>query len=240
MNTKPCKKCGGSERSPSGNCRPCNRVATAKYAANPNKGQRKTLLSDEAKAEKKKLSRAAWRSRNKDHIRAYNLKYSSENKQSERRNYPQRNRIRLSSEESKARSAARAIKYYENNKEKILARIAAKYAADPAKYLAASNSWKAKNKDKKAIHNHNRRARMRVVGGELSSGLAKKLFALQKGRCACCKQPLGDKYHLDHIMPIALGGENIDENIQLLTPTCNFRKHAKHPIDFMQSRGLLL
>jgi len=53
-------------------------------------------------------------------------------------------------------------------------------------------------------------------------------------------QPLGDDFHMDHIMPIALGGSNTDDNMQLLRKECNLQKQAKHPIDFMQSRGLLL
>ena len=40
--------------------------------------------------------------------------------------------------------------------------------------------------------------------------------------------------------PLALGGSNDKANLQLLCPTCNAKKSAKHPIDFMQSRGLLL
>ena len=78
-------------------------------------------------------------------------------------------------------------------------------------------------------------------GGRLSKGLAAKLFAMQRGRCACgCKQPLGDDYHLDHRMPLVLGGANTDDNMQLLRKICNLQKHAKHPIDFMRQRGFLI
>lgn len=56
----------------------------------------------------------------------------------------------------------------------------------------------------------------------------------------CCGLPLGDNYHIDHIMPLALGGSNTDDNIQLLRQRCNNQKCAKHPVDFMQSRGFLL
>lgn len=105
---------------------------------------------------------------------------------------------------------------------------------------AYSAAWYAGNPDAPLI-NQNRRARGIKSVGMLSKGLADKLFALQRGKCACgCKQPLGDDYHLDHIIPLALGGANTDDNIQLLRPLCNHQKNAKHPIDFMQSRGYLL
>ena len=114
------------------------------------------------------------------------------------------------------------------------------YAANTDKCRAASAAWWAANPEAKRISGHNRRARKRENGGKLSRGLAEKLFNLQRGKCACCKQPLGDNYHMDHIMPIALGGANEDCNIQLLRSTCNQQKYAKHPIDFMQQKGFLL
>lgn len=98
--------------------------------------------------------------------------------------------------------------------------------------------WHIDNPNAKRIASHNRR--QKLSGGKLSKDIADKLYSAQKGRCACCKLPLGDDYHLDHIMPVHLGGKNEDCNIQLLHSACNLQKHAKHPIDFMQSRGFLL
>lgn len=87
---------------------------------------------------------------------------------------------------------------------------------------------------------HNRRAREIGVGGRLSRDVVEKLFKSQRGKCACCTQPMGDNFHRDHIMPLALGGPNTDDNIQLLCQTCNLQKGAKHPVAFMQQRGFLL
>jgi len=87
----------------------------------------------------------------------------------------------------------------------------------------------------------NYRSRKRASGGKLSIGLVDKLLVLQRGLCACgCQQKLGNQYELDHRMPISLGGEHADHNMQLLTRTCNRQKRAQHPVDFMQSRGFLL
>jgi 5-methylcytosine-specific restriction endonuclease McrA len=47
-------------------------------------------------------------------------------------------------------------------------------------------------------------------------------------------------YHKDHVVPLALGGEHAPNNIQLLCPACNLSKGARHPVDFMQSKGMLL
>ena len=152
------------------------------------------------------------------------------------------------------------IKEYESarraaNPEIIRARIAKWKAANPGKIRAANAAWRAANLEKakatvaawgaanpeaRRIIKQNRRARKREGSGKLSKGLAGKLFRLQRGKCACCGKPLGDDFHLDHIMPLALGGTNTDDNIQLLTATCNMQKNAKHPIEFMRQRGFLI
>lgn len=143
--------------------------------------------------------------------------------------------------------------WYVANANKIKARTASRLAANPVKRKAYDAAWRKANPKKSRaysaawakanpescrIKGHNRRAL--EAGGKLSQGLAAKLLKLQRGLCPCCKQPLGEDYHRDHIMPLALGGANEDWNIQLLRATCNNQKRAKHPIDFMQSRGFLL
>jgi len=135
---------------------------------------------------------------------------------------------------------AYAAAHYAANKEYKAALGAAWRKANPGRTEVNSAAWRKANPEKNRIYKHNRRAKERVAGGKLSVGLAARLFVLQNGKCPCCNQSLGKKYHLDHIMPIALGGQNIDNNIQLLRSTCNHQKLAKHPIDFMQQRGFLL
>lgn len=145
--------------------------------------------------------------------------------------------------------------WYQHNGDKVRKRKAEAYAANPDSFKERSSAWKASNPTKvRAIdiawreanpsavvsHRQNRRARKLHTEGRLSAGLAERLFKQQKGKCPCCAQPLGDRYHLDHIVPLALGGSNTDDNMQLLRSTCNHQKHAKDPIDFMQSRGFLL
>lgn len=76
--------------------------------------------------------------------------------------------------------------------------------------------------------------------GRLPTGTVKKIGARQKWMCVVCRISIKDAYHADHITPISKGGDHSPLNIQLLCPTCNVRKSAKDPIDFMQSRGYLL
>jgi 5-methylcytosine-specific restriction endonuclease McrA len=96
-------------------------------------------------------------------------------------------------------------------------------------------AWARKNKAKRTEYRHIRRA-----AGEFSYAVIPELRQLQKGKCAICAGLLTKFIEIDHIMPVALGGTNERTNLQLLCRTCNRSKGAKHPVDYMQSRGFLL
>jgi 5-methylcytosine-specific restriction endonuclease McrA len=76
--------------------------------------------------------------------------------------------------------------------------------------------------------------------GRLPRGTVANLLEMQRNKCAICAKPLNGKYHVDHIMPLALNGKHERLNIQILCPTCNVRKNAKHPIRYAQELGKLL
>lgn len=143
---------------------------------------------------------------------------------------------------NKDKVAKTTKEWREKNKDKVHAcatKSRKKYAQEhPEKVRESQAAYRKRNPDLFKIYKHNRRAR--EAGGELSVGVVDKLRALQKSRCACCKVEIGDNYHLDHRMPLALGGTNTDDNMQLLCKSCNLQKSAIHPIEFMQRRGFLL
>lgn len=139
-------------------------------------------------------------------------------------------------DKAKARKAA----WVAGNVDRAKQTLAIWRAANGDKIKAAAANYRAANSEARRLHQQNRRSRARGAGGKLSKELPAKLFNLQKGKCPCCKQPLGDDYHLDHIVPLALGGTNTDDNIQLLRAICNQQKRAAHPVDFMRGRGFLL
>lgn len=94
--------------------------------------------------------------------------------------------------------------------------------------------------ERRRIRRRNRRARERNAHGRLTQGLFDRLFKAQKGRCVACRANTPEGMHLDHIFPLAKGGQNEDANIQLLCPACNFAKRDRHPVDFMRSMGFLV
>jgi RNA polymerase-binding transcription factor DksA len=96
-------------------------------------------------------------------------------------------------------------------------------------YLEKSRQKRFLNPTKFREREREKEAKRRGAHGKLSKGIEQRLFEAQFGLCVCCGKPLGDDYHLDHIMPLALGGTNTDDNVQLLLAKCNLRKSAKHP-----------
>lgn len=157
------------------------------------------------------------------------------------------NNLELSKERARAwrlanldKAKARSAAWYLANAEKTKARSSAWYLENMERAKANAAAYLAKKPEVFKTASQNRRARKVKAGGRLSKDLPSRLFILQRGKCSCCGLPLGDKYHMDHIVPLMLGGSNTDDNIQLLRARCNLQKSTKHPVDFMQERGYLL
>jgi 5-methylcytosine-specific restriction endonuclease McrA len=147
-------------------------------------------------------------------------------------------------------------KYYKKNRDSIIARQIAYDAANQKRVREYRADWRSKNTEKvreylknwreenKSLcqkYHRNRRARVLGNGGVSSQDIGDRLLKLQKGKCASCRIFLKNKKpHLDHIIPLARGGNGDDKNLQLLCAKCNLQKKAGCPVEFMQSKGYLL
>lgn len=105
-----------------------------------------------------------------------------------------------------------------------------------------AQKWRDKNPERRSAQDHNRRAKLRGAKGSHTGAQVRNLLIVQGFKCAeaTCRKSIKLKYHKDHVMPIVLGGANDIKNIQLLCPTCNLRKNAKHPADWARENGRLL
>ena len=161
----------------------------------------------------------------------------------------------LNAEKVKVQNAARCKKWLVNNPgkaklhaeewakanpEKVAIARAAWLAANPEKHKAATSAWAKRNRPARRIHWQNYHARKVAAGGTFTREDFGQTMKRQKGKCVVCRVDISKSYHIDHIMPLILGGSNDSGNIQLLCPHCNESKQGRHPIDFMQSRGFLL
>jgi len=159
-------------------------------------------------AEKTKVAQKIWQANNKDYVK--------------QRNKQKYDAIKHDSEfiaQNKAKSKA----WYEANKDK-------------------RKEYINKNKDKVRLldraYSSKRRAIIKNCQESFTAKQIKELHQQQSYACKICKCCIKHKYHVDHIMPLKLGGGNGIDNIQLLCPLCNLRKGSKHPDQFMQELGL--
>lgn len=134
-----------------------------------------------------------------------------------------------------------SIKAYCVNKRDLLLEKSRQYRVTfNEKYKASKKAWKLANPQKVAESHRNRRARKRNAEGFHTAADIREILNSQRRKCAVCRISITKNYHVDHVIPLALGGSNNRDNLQLLCPSCNLSKNAQHPVKFMQSRGMLL
>jgi 5-methylcytosine-specific restriction endonuclease McrA len=138
--------------------------------------------------------------------------------------------------------------YYVKNRQRLIDAACKNHSAQMSEnqdYVLARNRLakkrrRAKEPERYRAEVRNRRAKQRAAEGIHTAADTKRIRVAQGNRCAYCRESLGRDGHLDHIIAIANGGSNWPRNLQWLCASCNTQKHAKDPIEFAQSRGLLL
>lgn len=126
----------------------------------------------------------------------------------------------------------------EKHRDILAARARQRYHDDPAKALAARRQQRLLRPELHAASERNRKARIRESLGTHTAADIEAQYKRQHGLCfwravhADCRVQLGDDYHVDHVVPISLGGSNGPENLVLTCPKCNLVKNAQHPMDW--------
>jgi len=137
---------------------------------------------------------------------------------------------------------ARCMAYNYANYDAFKTRLS-EYRKTP-KWKDTVATYRADNKDKVREWDRTKRGKRLSVDGNHTNQDIQDILNIQKWKCAeptckkCLKVSAG--YHVDHIMPIALGGTDYPKNLQCLCPSCNTHKWATHPIDWARKKGRLL
>ena len=134
----------------------------------------------------------------------------------------------------------KARKYREKNPQYAASYGKVYWAQNRERLLKVNKEWIAKNPEKRKVIKRNREARKHWNGGTHTADDVVAILKAQRHRCAYCKKSIKNNYVIDHIVPLARGGSNDRTNIQATCPSCNQRKHARDPLDFARSLGMLL
>lgn len=139
------------------------------------------------------------------------------------------------------------------------------YAKDPAAGVKRSSRWNAENyaryrenvrrssqkpqvkekqkkyrldnKERYRVHDANKRAKRRSKASiAIPIGEWRSIVSACGGRCFYCwSKPAS--VEMDHFHPVILGGPHVASNIVPACRSCNARKHAKEPMEFMRMIG---
>ena len=129
-----------------------------------------------------------------------------------------------------------------NNREKLREVTRAWNASHPDERKKIAKKWVGENTDKMRIYARQRRAKKLSAEGSHTVADIAAIRKLQKDRCAmtCCRARLNGRGDVDHIQALSKGGSNWPRNLQILCMSCNRSKNDRDPIEFSQSRGMLL
>ena len=114
----------------------------------------------------------------------------------------------------------------EANKERHLANYRRWYEENKEYRAQWQKEYLANNYDKALSHNHNRRARLLEQFVEHVD--REVVWKRDDGICGICGQPATKKkWHLDHIIPLALDGLHCYDNVQVSHPELQFKEGRK-------------
>ncbi len=214
---------------------------------------------------KTRAQRMKWRLANAEHRREYQRSQRAADKK--RRDgdlalqqahlAKQRARYHAESAETKELRAVMRSKYHQANREAITARMRERARQRREEDAEAVNrkkaewrqanlervrgtavNWHKANPHSHKISNARRRARKRAAEGSYTKDDIAAIYAGQNGQCVYCQAHLGQQYHADHVKPLAKGGSNWPENIQLTCTTCNLKKSDMDHEQFLQRLSL--
>jgi 5-methylcytosine-specific restriction endonuclease McrA len=127
--------------------------------------------------------------------------------------------------ENREKAAAKARAWYRANTERAKANVIARRLSQPEVVREEKRNYKARKKGAEGSH---------------TAADIRQIRLAQNNCCAYCREKLGRHGHLDHIVPLKLGGSNWPRNLQWLCAPCNLTKRAKDPLTHARNLGLLL
>lgn len=130
--------------------------------------------------------------------------------------------------------------YYLLNTDEVKQQRKEFYERHRNKLLSCRAEWRNTNRDTIAHWNRLSKARRKGAEGTHTKAEARTLLEQQEYCCANCEANLLlVEPHLDHFVPLILGGTNWISNLQWLCATCNLTKNGKDPYVWLSQQKKL-
>lgn len=150
-----------------------------------------------------------------------------------------RERMRLYFEENRKAILARNRAYRATHRDESVQRNRMYYVANRERMNKQAKEWRQANPELCRVFSYRKRAWKQNAQGTHTADDIRRQHKSQRGRCYYCQCKVGDKYHVDHVVPLSRGGSNGPENLVIACPKCNMEKQAKLPHEWPQGGRLL-
>jgi len=135
--------------------------------------------------------------------------------------------VRKYREENKAKIAEERKIAYQLNKAVTLKRVKEYYVKNRLSILKKSVDYRKLNAEAILVKNRNRKNLLRSLGktSDITNGYLREILDKTK-KCPLCKKQLTNRTekHIDHIVPIGVGGLHMKANIRVICRTCNLTR----------------
>lgn len=121
-------------------------------------------------------------------------------------------------------------KYYRENAESLSAKARDRAKENPEKNNRQSADWAKNNPNKIRAMSANSKAKSRGCLRKITEEDALFVLSRDSHRCLACGGERG--IVVDHIVPLAMGGDNARGNLQTLCIACNQSKGSRHSTDY--------
>lgn len=139
-------------------------------------------------------------------------------------------RIERDPKGERAKKAGHSRKHYANNRETIIEKkkpqARAWAVANPERRTEIRRRSDSNRLEQRRMNEAARRARKRDAFVEKI--VIQVVWERDEGVCGICGKPADrESFHVDHVIPLARGGEHSYANVQVAHPFCNIKKGAR-------------
>lgn len=189
----------------------------------------KRLVSNKTCGECMKSSNQGWKDKNPEAVRAAHARYSAKVDKEVLKERGKKSRLKHRDSLAAAAKAKREA-LGEQHRAENRRRMRKWREENPEAYKAARDKFRSLNPGVQRAYSHSRRIK---TGAGMTARQLSDWVKAQDKRCFYCDCACESSYHVDHIVPLAKGGEHRESNLVIACAPCNLAKGACDAVEFL-------